>query len=177
MGQYSEQNLIGCFWISSIWTPQNCTHSSNCPKCCIFSAHGRVLYVRSYGPSPGGSYVEPSWLLPQLGHPYRSTPASNSSGFGEGLPAQSLISLPLSSCPYILTGIVTNLSSSNSGTDCQCRRHGFNLCVGKIPWSRKWCSILAWEIPRTEEPGGLQPMGSQWVGHDLATKQQRQWSL
>ena len=27
-------------------------------------------------------------------------------------------------------------------------------------------SILAWEIPRTEEPGGLQYMGSQRVGHD-----------
>ena len=27
-------------------------------------------------------------------------------------------------------------------------------------------SILAWEIPRTEEPGGLQSMASQRVGHD-----------
>ena len=27
-------------------------------------------------------------------------------------------------------------------------------------------SILAWRIPRTEEPGGLQFMGSQRVGHD-----------
>ena len=27
-------------------------------------------------------------------------------------------------------------------------------------------SILAWEIPGTEEPGGLQSMGSQRVGHD-----------
>ena len=35
-------------------------------------------------------------------------------------------------------------------------------------------SILAWKIPWTEEPGGLQSMGSQRVGHDLATKQQRQ---
>ena len=26
-------------------------------------------------------------------------------------------------------------------------------------------SILAWRIPRTEEPGGLQSMGSQRVGH------------
>ena len=26
-------------------------------------------------------------------------------------------------------------------------------------------SILAWRIPRTEEPCGLQPMGSQTVGH------------
>ena len=27
-------------------------------------------------------------------------------------------------------------------------------------------SILAWRIPRTEEAGGLQSMGSQRVGHD-----------
>ena len=27
-------------------------------------------------------------------------------------------------------------------------------------------SILAWEIPKTEEPGVLQFMGSQRVGHD-----------
>ena len=27
-------------------------------------------------------------------------------------------------------------------------------------------SILAWEIPRTEEPGELQSMGSQRVRHD-----------
>ena len=27
-------------------------------------------------------------------------------------------------------------------------------------------SILAWRIPRTEEPGGLQSMQAQRVGHD-----------
>ena len=27
-------------------------------------------------------------------------------------------------------------------------------------------SILAWRIPWTEDPGGLQSMGSQRVGHD-----------
>ena len=27
-------------------------------------------------------------------------------------------------------------------------------------------SILAWEIPRTEEPGGVQSMESQRVGHN-----------
>ena len=27
-------------------------------------------------------------------------------------------------------------------------------------------SILAWEIPWTVEPGGLQSMGSQRIGHD-----------
>ena len=30
-------------------------------------------------------------------------------------------------------------------------------------------SIIAWKIPRTEEPGRLQSMGSQRVGHDWAT--------
>ena len=30
-------------------------------------------------------------------------------------------------------------------------------------------SILAWRIPRTKEPGGLQSMGSQRVGHNWAT--------
>ena len=44
------------------------------------------------------------------------------------------------------------------------------------PWGRKehnvekeiatHSSILAWRIPWTEEPGGLQSMGSQRVGHD-----------
>ena len=51
-------------------------------------------------------------------------------------------------------------------------------------WSQGWedplekemetlSSILAWEIPWTEGPGGLQSMGSQRVGHDLLPKQQQ----
>ena len=31
-------------------------------------------------------------------------------------------------------------------------------------------NILAWEMPWRKEPGGLQSMGSQRVGHDLATE-------
>ena len=34
-------------------------------------------------------------------------------------------------------------------------------------------SILAWRIPWTEEPGGLQSMGLQRVGHDWATNTHR----
>ena len=33
-------------------------------------------------------------------------------------------------------------------------------------------SILAWRVPWTEEPGGLQSMGSRRVRRDLLTKQQ-----
>ena len=35
-------------------------------------------------------------------------------------------------------------------------------------------SILAWEIPWTEEPGGLQSMGLPKVRPEFATKQQQQ---
>ena len=34
-------------------------------------------------------------------------------------------------------------------------------------------SILTWEIPQTEEPGGLQSMGSQGIGQDSTTQQHR----
>ena len=37
-------------------------------------------------------------------------------------------------------------------------------------------SILAWRIPWTEEPGGLQSMGSQKVGHDWATNTNTKYS-
>ena len=33
-------------------------------------------------------------------------------------------------------------------------------------------NILAWKIPRTEVPGGLQSMGLRRAGHDLVTQQQ-----
>ena len=38
-------------------------------------------------------------------------------------------------------------------------------------------SILAWEIPWTEEPGGLQSVGLQRVRYNLATKLYQQWVL
>ena len=34
-------------------------------------------------------------------------------------------------------------------------------------------SILAWKIPGTQEPGGLQSMVLQRIRHDVATKQQQ----
>ena len=58
---------------------------------------------------------------------------------------------------YGLPGWVSGKESA-----CQCRRCGFNPWVGKILWRRKWQPIpVFWEIPWTEEPGGLQSMESQ----------------
>ena len=51
----------------------------------------------------------------------------------------------------------------------QCGRPGFDPWVGKTPWRRIWQPtwvFLPGESPWTEEPGWLQSMGSQRVGHD-----------
>ena len=59
---------------------------------------------------------------------------------------------------------------------------------GDVVWSLGWkhpmeegmethSSILAWRIPWTEEPGELQSMGSQRVGHDWATERAGKWTV
>ena len=77
---------------------------------------------------------------------------------------------------YASTGLPRWLSVKKPVCQCRrCRRHVFDPWVGRIHWRREMathCSNLAWEIPWTEEPGELQSMGSQRVGHDLVTKQQ-----
>ena len=50
---------------------------------------------------------------------------------------------------------------------------------GKDPLGKEMAphsSILAWEIPQTEEPGRLQSMGLQRVGHDLVTNPAPPWA-
>ena len=59
---------------------------------------------------------------------------------------------------YVYVGLTRGPSGEES--TCQCKRREFNPWIGKIPWTRKWQTlILAWRIPWTEEPGGLQSMG------------------
>ena len=66
---------------------------------------------------------------------------------------------------------------SQACRDPQCRRPGVDPQAGKIPWKRAWLPtplFLPWRIPWTEEPGGLQFMGSQRVRQDRATNIQTQ---
>ena len=66
------------------------------------------------------------------------------------------------------------LTGGTSGKEpaYQCGRHKihrFNPWVRKIPWRKKWQATPVFfpgEFPWTEEPGGLQSIGSQRVGHD-----------
>ena len=73
-------------------------------------------------------------------------------GAGASLVAQRLKRLPLMQETWVLS-----------------------LVLGRSP-GRKWSthsSMLAWRIPWSEEPGGLQSTGSQRVGHDWATSLSR----
>ena len=64
---------------------------------------------------------------------------------------------------YLLPGLPKWCSSKES--TCQCSRHRrcrLDPWVGKVPWRREWqpsSSSLAWRIPCTEEPDGLQSKG------------------
>ena len=71
---------------------------------------------------------------------------------------------------------ISILRLSSEELTCQGRGCGFAPWVGRTPWRRKQHPtpvISAWRTPQTEEPGGLQSMGSQRVEHDWATKQLR----
>ena len=67
--------------------------------------------------------------------------------------------------------VVKNLPASAGDA----RDNGSTPGSGRSPGGRMatHASILAWEIPRTEEPGRLQSMGLQRFGHDLETKQEQ----
>ena len=60
---------------------------------------------------------------------------------------------------------------------CQCRRHGFDPWVRKIPWRRKWQPTSVFLPGKSHGQRSLEGY-SLWcrkrVGHDLGTKQQPQ---
>ena len=63
---------------------------------------------------------------------------------------------------------------SGKESACQCRRHGFNPWIGKIPWRRKWQPTPVF-LPG-ESRGQRSLVGStglQGVRHSLASKQQQ----
>ena len=54
---------------------------------------------------------------------------------------------------------------SNDADGSDADNGGHDTCVGETAMAPH-SSTLAWKIPWTEEPGGLQSMGSLRVGHD-----------
>ena len=59
----------------------------------------------------------------------------------------------------------------------RCKRCGFNPWVQKSPWRRAWLPApVFWSIPWTEEPGALQSMALQRVGHNWSDWTELNWS-
>ena len=78
-----------------------------------------------------------------------------------------------SSQPRDQTGVSRIASVFPGGSEVKasaCNAGGLGSSLGQEdPLEKEMAthsSILAWIIPWTEEPGGLQSMGSQRVGHD-----------
>ena len=81
----------------------------------------------------------------------------------------------LSIWPLVLVAVVNPLYGpprqlSGKESICQCWRCKFDPCISsKMSWRREWLphsSIRAWEVSWTEEPAGLQSLGSQRLRHD-----------
>ena len=67
------------------------------------------------------------------------------------------------------SSVIKNLPANAAGT-------GLIPGLGRSPGegNATHSSVRVWEIPRTEEPSGLQCMRSQRVRHDLTTNQEQQ---
>ena len=76
---------------------------------------------------------------------------------------------------FLMAQQVKNLPATQ-----ETRRQELDPWVGKIPWRRKWQTspvILAWKIPRTEEPGRLLSKGIQRAGHNWACTLVRRFKI
>ena len=79
--------------------------------------------------------------------------------------------LLLANCSFYYNFVLSYMGFPG-GSDSKEFDPWFDPWVGKILWRRVWQLtpvFLPGESSWTEEPGGLQSMGSQRVGHDLAT--------
>ena len=64
------------------------------------------------------------------------------------------------------TPIFLGFPSGSAGKESTCNEGDLGLKDPLEEGTATHSSILAWRIPWTEEPGGLQSMESQRVGHD-----------
>ena len=65
---------------------------------------------------------------------------------------------------------------SGKESACQCRRHGFNPWVGKIPWRRKWQPPPVFLLRKSHGQKSLacySRQGRKTVRHNSVTKQQQ----
>ena len=145
--------------------------------------------------SPGGGKWQPTPVsLPEKSHGQRSLAGYSPRGHKVGhnwatKNVAALGSLGLTDTRYYILGKINSTdllyntgnriqhriisySGKNLKTNRRRKSRRFHPWVGKIPGGRHGThsSLPAWRVPWAEEPGGLQSMGSQRVGHDWATQ-------
>ena len=82
-------------------------------------------------------------------------------------------------CIYVCVDVDVGFPCGSDGKESACKAGDLGSISGFNPWVQSLgqedplekeiathSGILAWEMPGTEEPGGLQSMGSQRVKHD-----------
>ena len=93
---------------------------------------------------------------------------SSSHSYGKATPGQHSSLIIQISLPFPNKRLPVGSDSKESA----CNEGDTGLIHGSDPLEKGMAthsSILAWEIPWTEKPGGLQSMGLQGVGHDGVT--------
>ena len=90
----------------------------------------------------------------------------------------SLLNMCVYICIYIYVCVCMGFPGGASGKKHTCNEGDIRDSssipgLGRLPGegNATHSSIPAWRIPWTEEPGGLQSMGLQIVGQDLATEE------
>ena len=128
-------------------------------------------------PTPRLSLCHPT--LPSLWNLYLCMPGCSLALPGMGIysskapPRVPLNSTPrLSLCHHSSVKFDQGLPRWLNGREstCQCRGRGFDPWVGKISWRMEWLPTPVFlhgeSTPWTEEPGGLQSLGSQRVRYN-----------
>ena len=101
-----------------------------------------------------------AFFIVQLSHPCMAT------GKTIALTRQTFVGKEMSLLFNMLSRLVKNLPAMQ---ETWVQSLGWEAALEKEMAAHS--SILPWSIPWTEEPGGLQSMGSQRAGHNLATEQ------
>ena len=89
-----------------------------------------------------------------------------------GIKPMSLL-FPVLAGRFFIIGLPWWLSGRESA--CQCRRHGLDPWVRKIPWKRKWqptTVFLPGKFHVQRSLAGYSPWSHKSIGYDLASKQQ-----
>ena len=127
------------------------------------------LSCRSRAPDTDGCFS----MMAVTAAGYRPSSWERAAASGEAGLASRIQTQPLLCVVFLFLILASGFPGGASGKEptCQCRRH---KRLGFDPWVRTileegmatHSSILAWRIPCTEEPGGLQSMGSQRLRHN-----------